>query len=365
MSRQEELRRKDQAKQKGMRDRAEERTSRFMNAHERTIGVNKAALDEQVREKNKKNLEEKQTNIDEGNYIEQLCAFQELEELRVRDDSKKELEDVKQTLLKQMKLPKNNAIRKDGPIDITSCGVASAQHFSGEDPQFDERKKLQQKQLQEWCKIQMEEMENASMKQAEQVESYAEYVRNEDTMRTIIAEEEEIAKMNVTKSIMMDNIKTAKEVRDKKAQDDAMEKKLKEAEVLHAISDPHLTEETEFSKNHSADHRFRPDHFKGFSEEQIKFMCKENDQVLREKQRLNDQNEIEEKEWAQYQADIVQALEAAEIERQQRVEYDNQIQADALKKQRLELKEKQERMRREKFGAIEEGFFQKFGRSCR
>lgn len=97
-------------------------------------------------------------------------------------------------------------------------------------------------------------------------------------MRTIMAEEEEKANNETTRFVMMDNVMRAKEVREKKARDDAAEKEMKEAEVRHAISDPHSTEETVFCKNHHTNYRFRPDHFKGFSKEQIKY-SKTNDEL--------------------------------------------------------------------------------------
>ena len=46
-----------------------------------------------------------------------------------------------------MKAPKNNAIKMDDPIDVCSCTVSSVQKFSGEDRQYKERKKDQQRQV--------------------------------------------------------------------------------------------------------------------------------------------------------------------------------------------------------------------------
>lgn len=56
---QDELKRKDEAKLKGIRDWAAERTGRFMNSRERCIGINKAALDEQVETKRQNILAER------------------------------------------------------------------------------------------------------------------------------------------------------------------------------------------------------------------------------------------------------------------------------------------------------------------
>ena len=136
---------------------------------------------------------------------------------------------------------------------------------------------------------------------------------------------------------------------------------------MNSISNPFLSEETDFSYKTSTKDgsKFQPDHFKGFSKDQIKYIFEENDAVLAEKRKLKRDADEEKKDWDQFQASVIEEMEKAEIERQLRVKHDNHIQAETLKLQREELREKQAQMKKDKFGAIGEGFFQKFGQSCR
>jgi hypothetical protein len=52
-----------------MRQRFEERTKHFLNAKQRTIGINKEALDEQVDEKRRTQQSEKMQNEVEGRAL--------------------------------------------------------------------------------------------------------------------------------------------------------------------------------------------------------------------------------------------------------------------------------------------------------
>lgn len=194
----------------------------------------------------------------------------------------------------------------------------------------------------------------------EEQKKYAEFVQEEDNLRSILEEKEAKYNYDVLKSVQMDNLKRADDTRNKREHENKMDKKQKADEVKYAISDPFLTEETDFSKS-----KFRPDLFKGFSKDQIKYIFQENDAVLREKAMLRKRAQDERENWDAYQADIVYEMEKSEYERKLKVRHDNQLQAETLKIQRKELKEKQDRMIKDKFGAVEEGFFQKFGRSCR
>lgn len=79
--------------------------------------------------------------------LEQLCVFLEERELAKKEAKQREIKDVQATLDEQVKLPKNNAIGKDDPLDLDNCGPSSIQRFQGEDNDYNDRKKLQQQQV--------------------------------------------------------------------------------------------------------------------------------------------------------------------------------------------------------------------------
>lgn len=204
----------------------------------------------------------------------------------------------------------------------------------------------------------MKEIDARKTEERNEIKHYSDYILEEDNLRSMLEEEASKENQEFLKSMQMDNLKRAEEVKEKKKIDDLMDKEEKLNEVLLAISDPFLSEETNFSK-------VRPDHFKGFSKDQIKYIFRENDAVLAEKKRLKKKAEEVSKQWDTHQDAILQEMEKAEFERQLKVKHENQVQVKTLKIQRQLLREKQAQMKKEKFGAIEEGFFQKFGQSCR
>ena len=165
----------------------------------------------------------------------------------------------------------------------------------------------------------------------------------------------------------MDNIKRAKEIAKKRTQEDIIDKQEKVDEVRHAMSDPFLTEDTDYFDPRITGERakFRPDLFKGFSKDHIKLIYKQNDAVLCEKEKSKKKAIQENQAWEQYQVGVLEEMDKAEYDRQLKINSDNQVLTETLHIQRKEFKEKQDRAKIEKFGAISNGFFQNFGKSCR
>ena len=161
-----------------MRNRYEQYTARFLNAKQRTIGIDKEYLDKQVEEKKQQQIREKEEGLQEGislnlicwllynwkikcssfDYIRiyrfcslvlaefqaQVCNYLEEKENLASEMQKKQIQDMKETLQEQMKMPKNNAL-KSCPPDLNICGPSAVQTFEGEDPEFMDRKKTHQK----------------------------------------------------------------------------------------------------------------------------------------------------------------------------------------------------------------------------
>ena len=60
----------EEAKALAMRKRFEERTKRFLNAKQRTIGIDKEYLDKQVEEKNQYRIQEEERRVNEGGTMD-------------------------------------------------------------------------------------------------------------------------------------------------------------------------------------------------------------------------------------------------------------------------------------------------------
>ena len=92
---------------------------------------------------------------------------------------------------------------------------------------------------------------------------------------------------------------------------------------------------------------------------------KQNEVDVRIKEERRQQEKEIEAAWASHQNNVLRMMEASEQGNKEQVEYLNKIQANALSVQREELKMKQEYAKKDKFGAVGNGFFDKFGTSCR
>jgi hypothetical protein len=111
-------------------ERNEKRKARFLDARNRTIGIDKDSLDQQVEEKRRQQIliqEEKQREAEWNSLLilqltDAECKAQEIQERKANE--------VKATLLQQQSVEKNNAIKRGGPIDVNLCGPSSLQRFT-------------------------------------------------------------------------------------------------------------------------------------------------------------------------------------------------------------------------------------------
>lgn len=80
---------------------------------------------------------QKKEKLAEKENIRQLVQCLDQNEAAAQEARQRSLLEVKQTLEKQLEQPKNNALDKDGPIDINKCGPSSLQRLDGEDNEYE------------------------------------------------------------------------------------------------------------------------------------------------------------------------------------------------------------------------------------
>ena len=291
-----------------------------------------------------KYLDEQERAKEEATFIEQL--------------------DINKTLTEQASQPKNNAVGK-GSLDLEHCGSSSIQRFGGEDRGYDERKKMQQQQLRQWCSQGIQERENKIVEEQQKQNEYSKYVMDEDKLRCQMAKEEQGHRQEVENMVQMENRRLAEERQGRQRETQEKERLLEDSETRHVITSPFFCEETDYAQSVVSEHRVRPDHFKGFTTERMNSIIEANDSVVAEKEALRREEDMIEQGWAAKQSEMVLRMEEVEKKKRQLVAEENKIQADTLKTQREELKQKQIKMEQDRFGSIGNGFFQKFGTSCR
>lgn len=356
---------KEEGRALAMRQRFQERTERFLNAKQRTIGIDKEFLDQQVEERNRLMMLEKEDGIQEAIHQEEVLEYLEEQERSKEEAALRERQEVNETLSRQALQPKNNALGKGDPLDLDHCGPSSLQCFYGEDREHNDRKKDQQRQLRNWCSQGMKETYDKIDEEQQDKREYSKYVIEEDRMRCDMAKEKERHRRDLDISVMMENKQLAEDRQKRRNEIEQNEKQIDDEETRGTIISPFYCEDTDYAKSAVSDHRFRPDHFKGFATETLKSISDDNELVVAEKIFLKEEEERREQFWVEKQREMISQMEEVERKKRQLQDEDNKVQAETLLKQCEELKQKQLQMEQDRFGDIGNGFFQKFGTSCR
>lgn len=219
--------------------------------------------------------------------------------------------------------------------------------------------------MKQWTALQIQDRNNRREVEADMEKKYSDYVLAEDVARCTIANEEKQYRESIAKSIMIDNIELSKKRQAEKRFRDEEDRKMEATEVLNVQASPFFSEEGGYDKSILEDCQARPDHFKGLRNDQIKSIYESNALVAAERDEIRKQDQIYEDNWAKHEAEVIRQMEEHEVEKQQITMEENRLQAEALTTQRKELKQKQQQMKKDGFGSIGKGFFEKFGNSCR
>ena len=355
---------KDRRRIQALAEQNAKRTSRFLDARNRTIGIDKSSLDKQVEEKFQLKLLEKKHEQCEANSNEALVRYLENVERKAQETRQRINDEVKSTLWEQLSAPKNNAIRMGDPVNIDECRSSSLQRFSGEDREYSRRKRQQQEQVKNWCAQQIAEGDLIRKSKEEEKTKFAQSVLWQDEVRKQIENEVSDTRAKRTKDIQGANLNRSQQIRQEKRKEREELLKLDQNLLDHVNSNTSLGEQTDL-KSSCTSHRVRTDHFTGFGKDQVRCIFEANDRVVEEKQKQERDDAEKEKYWATYNEELRQEMEEIEWQREQRRLEANSVQAGILKQQREELKTTQENMKQERFGVITDGFFQRFGTSCR
>ncbi len=342
----------------------QERAKRFMNAKQRSIGIDKDYLDRQIKEKRIIELEQKKEKLAEAENLKHLVQFLDCQEAAIQEAKKQSLDELKVSLAEQVKQPKNNAL-KDGPIDFTDCGPSSLQYFAGEDHARELRTKAQQEQLKVWCVEDMMAKKKALDAQLQEEQEYSNQVLEQERLRF---ELEELAQRRREEDAMqrqIENMEYARQARQRLENEKMVESEAQRLQSQYFQTCSLLTEDAMSPASGHAGHMFRPDHFKGFQKEQVKHLYKENDAVVRQKHELLAQEAENEAKWARCNSDLIGKMHELEEARQRMAAEENRVHMEILARQKEELYKRKADMEKERLPGIGSEFFSRFGRSCR
>ena len=297
--------------------------------------------------------------------LRELVQCLDANDATIQKTKRQSIEQIKQSLREQITLPKNNALRMDGPLNLNACGPSSVQCLSGEDAHYNTRKKAQQYQVQYWCAEDTLEKKKRMEEERKRELEYAEYVREQDRIRAELESDATRRKDEEARMRQLENMEYARLAKERKRQEMEEEKRAQEQQTHYLQTCPLLTEDTRAATNVHAQHRFRPDHFKGYDEYKVKQIYQENEAVIEEKHDIDNAEANDEREWAKYHADILRRMEDDEKEKQRRIAQENRIQKETLEQQREILQSRKEDIEKSGLPAIGTEFFQRFGQSCR
>jgi hypothetical protein len=352
---------KETAKIEAKRRANEERTKRFLNARQRTLGVDVQALDAQVAEKRRN-----QQNSDDSDRLERIRAKEidrileaaAAEEVNMR---KFQMEELKKEWTTKSGDIKEKRAFIDPDYEPEKFGPSSFQVFDGEDTLAEERERLKKDQVRRWAQEQA--AEHAVQKQRERDEDLynAEMIRQIDQIRGQAAEQEK----QMHSMLLREVSHTNRELAEMQANRKMMDKMRQTCDddggslvtsIPLSISAPSLDSDGKV---------VRKDAFRGYTPAQCRKLLADNE-ILRDIKRQQQEDErAMEAEWARAQQQQIRAMELANYEEQQLKKYQQEAVYHNLREQVQTRAKQKYDYDEERKTDISATFFNNFGKSCR
>lgn len=342
------------------------------------MGVDAAALAEQIREKEEaKKMEKERERALDSQMIAASEHAREIEE-KIRLERKEMEKDMngfrtsaqaKETR-REFDLSDPSRLKKDSPARVSDVdehlGPASMQVFEGEDLSASQRLKKQQEQMRKWVEDSTARKMDREMKEKEALRLFEMSLEEVNFMASGLEDESQKSRKEVAKSVEQFNLQMAK---DRKSREEAERKKDLEDSLhdveSHLKSDV-LTESFDATISAVDPLRFRPDHFKGLRPDQYEKIEEIRRKQLEEKS-SHSASEMEEER--RREAESEQCRRSAllierEIARQRR-----EVEGTLAAEQKKQAEEKKARVDALYHGTyanrVDESFFDQFGKSCR
>ncbi|XP_062490909.1 RIB43A-like with coiled-coils protein 2 isoform X2 [Pezoporus occidentalis] len=286
-----------------------QRQSRIFNARVRTIGVDKDALDTQVKERKIQEAAEKARNEELANEMKQNYKIMCMLEKRHKNDIRninKAVSEFQKNLQKpetrrEFDLNDPQALKKDRPARVSDddprCTVSGLQKFLGEDLNYDQRMKFQKEQLREWSLQQQKDLKNAlaDQKFADDLHDKYRIALDQKTMEQQQKEEENRrAVCAATKDF---NRSQAAELAEKKKLEKYQKMKDDMNEISSLLQGDLLSENPDQAISSFGTHRVITDRWKGMNQDQLRAIRDTQQQQVLEKLRRNQEERRVDAEW--------------------------------------------------------------------
>lgn len=289
-----------------------------------------------------------------------MLAQSSEEEKQMREFQMQQLrnswEDAKQhrEALRTMPAPKD--------FDNERCGPAAALKFSGEDTSRSERASLQKAQMKKWIQEQIAEKAALRHLQKDEEMSYAEMLRAIDEIRDQTEKEEVALRKFIQDSVKHYNHDLAHAQRQKNHHNNNSRHDADGSALLTSLP---AFDEDKLQALDASGRIIRRDMFKGFTDEQKRKILMDNQDILKQKSMMREDEKRREYDWMMHQIMTLRAREQHEYEEKMMQEAYKEDQLSFLRNQIDDQRRAKEEWGKTRCGDINGGFFDGFGKSCR
>lgn len=291
------------------RNRELQRQSRIFNARVRTIGIDLNALNEQVQDRTRREVEEERrhnafaADMTRNDKITVLLQKRQEHDMRELNKAVNEFHQSYQQPYDRREFDLNDpdSLKKDKPARVSDddprCGVASLQKFVGEDLNGKAREKLQQEQAREWIKQQTNEKDQALANQKYADHLYDLKAREMDQRACELASAEADCRRAINMATKDMNQALARERKAKEDADKQQEQDDNFTEISNSVFGDMLTENPDVAQSAFGPQRVITDRWKGMSPAQLAEIRRIQQAQVEEKERLKQEEEEQEKEY--------------------------------------------------------------------
>jgi len=355
----------------------EERKARIFNAKQRTIGIDKEALERQIAERQAATELEQRRDAafaDRMLVTEQRVQLMERDVQRARKDATMSVQAYREQMQqkhmrKEWDLNDPTQLRKDratreGDTDPYT-GPASIQKFSGEDLEYGNRVRRQQQQQAQWVVEQMAEKQAQIDNEQEMDRLFAERQAEVDERRAAMEENEMTSRVVMNNAVRDYNIALMDAKRDKTMQERTEEAVDAIEEIKYQLNSELLNENVG-ATSANGDGRVLKYAFRGFTKDQVVGIRNEQLRQAADKVEQKVREKEAEESWDIVQEAVRRNLMAGEREVMRRkLELAKQT-AVEQQRQADEQRARKEVLYKQVYaGAMDDTFFSQFGSSSR
>lgn len=313
------------------RNQEEQRKSRIFNARTRIIGVDKQAIDQQL--KDRLQMEEYERRRDQAfasdavrnDKIAELLEKRQDHDIRELNSALNEFRGLHQqpNQRREFDLYDPDGLKKDKPARVSDddprCGISGLQKFDGEDLNNKARSKFQQEQLREWSEQQQRERDQSKQNQMKADHLYDLKMKELDQRACELQNAEEGCRRAINEATSDYNNALARENDAKRDLKKTQEQDDNATELANHVYGDFLTENPATAQSAFGPHRVVPDRWKGMSPEQLADIRRTQDQQIKERQRLEEEERRKNEEWDRVRNAHARAGELLEREKDRRV----------------------------------------------